>query len=283
MHRSRRELATPAAAAAELAKVTAEKRKNGYVETKAPNKPTASKRAASKRAATKPAATPKPRAKTSANQPTQNISELWASLEAFVAETPLSLHLRPGATESAIRAAERTMSLTFPDDFRASLLAHDGQEIGDGDDDNTFPWLTGHPRLASLDRIVAAWKDHCESFETFHAGDAPVEIDGGRMIHYLWHRRRLPIAGNPWWDQDNTYLDFLPGPRGVPGQLVMFGKGYVNGLWCARSFGSAFALYVDAVVSRRWLWDKDCFASESHLPIRKRRMSWVRYAAKELA
>lgn len=112
--------------------------------------------------------------------------------------------------------------------------------------------------------------------------EAPIEIDGGRMVHYLWHPRRIPIAGNPWWDQDNTYLDFIPGPKGTPGQLVCFGKGYVDGLWCAPSFGAAFALYVDAVVSKKWLWDKRCFASDAQNK-KRIRPSWNSYAAKQLA
>ncbi len=275
-----KKLATPAAAAAELAKVSAEKRKKGYVEAGA--KKAAAKPKPAAKVSAKPAAKPKPAAKAKGGK-SQSMAQLWARLEAFVAETPQSLHLRPGTTEKAIRAAERTMGLTFPADFRESLLVHDGQETGDGSDENTFPWLTGHPRLASLDRIVAAWKDQCETFEQFHAGDPPIEIDDGRMIHYLWHARRIPIAGNPWWDQDNTYLDFLPGPRGFPGQLVCFGKGYVDGLWCAPSFGSAFALWVDALVSGAWLWEKGCFAREADLHARKRRGSWKRHAAKHLA
>lgn len=260
-------LASPAAAAAELAKLVSEKRRKGYVEAGAPAAPRpAPARKAPPRAAGKSA----------------SIAELWAALEAFVATTPLKLHLRPPATEKAIRAAERTMKLSFPDDFRASLLVHDGQETGDGDDAGVFPWLSGHPRLASLERIVEAWKDQCETFKTFQGTDAPIEIDGGRMVHYLWHPKRIPIAGNPWWDQDNTYLDFIPGPNGVPGQLVCFGKGYVDGLWCGPGFGAAFALFVDAVVSRKWLWEKGCFAAAATDP-KRRRPSWNSYAVKHFA
>ncbi|MBA3459570.1 MAG: WGR domain-containing protein [Deltaproteobacteria bacterium] len=258
-------LASSTAATAELEKLIGEKRRKGYVQAGAPaaGKPVPAKKTP-RRAAGK----------------TPSIAELWASLEEFVATTPQRLHLNPPAKEKAIRAAERTMKQSFPDDFRASLLVHDGQEKGDGDD--TFPWLSGHPRLASLDRIVEAWKDQCETHEKFQGSDAPIEIDKGRMMHYLWHPKRIPIAGNPWWDQDNTYLDFIPGPNGAPGQLVCFGKGYVDGLWCSASFGAAFALYVDAVVSRKWLWEKGCFAADAK-DKKRRRMSWSTYAAKQRA
>jgi cell wall assembly regulator SMI1/predicted DNA-binding WGR domain protein len=210
-----------------------------------------------------------------------DMAALWARLEAFVAETPMTLDLRPPATAAAIRAAERTIGLPFPADFRASLLVHDGQEPGDGDDEQTFSWLTGHPRLASLDRLVAAWQGDCKSFAKFHADEPATEIEGGRLLHYLWHPRRIPIAGNPWWDQDNTYLDFLPGPRGVAGQLVIFGKG-TFGAWCGPSFGATFALYVDAVVSGAWDWQRSCFAREARLHASKRFGSWSRYVAAQL-
>lgn len=265
-------LASPAAAKAELAKVINDKRSKGYVDHAATR---------ATKAATKPATKPAPARRPKGARP-ENIASRWAALEQFVATTPQKLYLRPPAKESAIRAAERTMKLTFPDGFRESLLAHDGQEPGDGDDSDTFSWLPGHPRLASLDRIVDAWKDHVQSFEKFHPGEPPAEIDGGRMVHYIWHPKRIPIAGNPWWDQDNTYLDFIPGSRGVAGQLVCFGKGYVDGLWCAADFSAAFALYVDAVVSKRWLWDRGCFARDVKKPP-KQRTRWNAYASKQLA
>src|SRR5262249_38326257 len=63
------------------------------------------------------------------------------------------------------------------DDFRASLLLHDGQEPGDGDDD-AFEWLPGHGRLACLDAVVAEWKQECATYEEFHSAEAPQEIDG---------------------------------------------------------------------------------------------------------
>jgi cell wall assembly regulator SMI1 len=85
------------------------------------------------------------------------MDQLWKCLEKAAAQTPKSLFLRPGANESAIRAAERTMGLDFPADFRASLLLHDGQDWDEDGADDAFEWLPGQGRLASLDRIVEEW------------------------------------------------------------------------------------------------------------------------------
>ncbi len=201
---------------------------------------------------------------------------IWERLVAAASKTPKSLRLRPGASEASIRAVERTLGLPFPADFRASLLLHDGQEPGDGDDD-AFEWLPGHGRLACLDAIVAEWKDECATYEKFHGAEAPHEIDGGRLYHHLWHPKRIPIAGNPWWDQDNTYLDFFPGPKGVPGQVVMFGKGCFGEVH-GPSLRATMDLYVRALETGEWLYrDGQC------VPRAKRVSGWAAYALKKLA
>jgi len=200
---------------------------------------------------------------------------LWRRLEAAASRSPLSLRLRPAASDAHVRAAERTMGLAFPEDFRESLLVHDGQEPGEGERD-AFEWLPGHERLACLDAIVDEWVDESSTFETQHAGQPPEEILGGQLYHYLWHPKRIPIAGNPWWDQDNTYLDLLPGPRGVHGQVAMFGKG-VFGEVHAPSFRVGLELYANALESGEWSFrDGQC------LPRSKAVGGWARYASKKL-
>ena len=61
----------------------------------------------------------------------------------------------------------------------------------------------------------------------------------------------MPIAGNPWWDQDNTYLDFNPGPEGASGQIVIFGKG-VFGAYQGPGFGEALELFVTGLEKGDW-------------------------------
>ncbi len=203
---------------------------------------------------------------------------LWERLEAVAATTPLPPRLRPPATEAAIRAAERTLGMTIPDDFRASLLVHDGQEPpgDDEEEDDVFAWLPGHARLAPLDAIVDGWTRECETFATQHAGEAPTEIEDGRLYHYLWHPRRIPIAGNRWWDQDNTLLDLFPGPRGTSGQLVMFGKG-VFGAYHGPSFRAPLEIYVRALETGAWGYRDGAIVARS-----KRETSWLRYVRRQL-
>ena len=62
------------------------------------------------------------------------------------------MNLRAGSTEKAVAVAEKKMKLKFPNDFRASLLLHDGQE--QLEDEERFPWRVGCSRLQPLKAIA---------------------------------------------------------------------------------------------------------------------------------
>lgn len=139
------------------------------------------------------------------------MDKLWGRLEAWAKKNAKrSLRLKKGASEKQIAAAEKKMKLNFPAAFRASLLLHDGQDAKD----DTFEWMPGCSPLASLDAIVEQWVDEQEQVDP----DEPKKaVEGGLLWNVLWHPRRVPIAGTPYWDGDNTYLDLHPGPKGHRG------------------------------------------------------------------
>ncbi len=205
------------------------------------------------------------------------VAALWRRLAAQAASAGVALRLRPPASEAAIRAAEHAIGLGFPDGFRASLRVHDGQEPGD-DDLACAAWLPGQAPLASVDRIVARWRVECATHAAHHADEAAIEIADGRLLHYLWHPRRIPIAGNAWFDQDNTYLDFVPGPRGVAGQLAIFGKG-TSGAVQAPSFEVALTLFVEALERGTWRYEPTGEA----VARARRSPAWGRFVDKALA
>ncbi len=182
------------------------------------------------------------------------MNDLWQRLEAWAKKSGRTLRLRPGATEKAIAAAEKKMKLTFPADFRASLLLHDGQQRKPGDDDpetsTLFEWMPGSGALASLSAIVAQWKDERENDE--EEDDEP-EIEGG-VYNVMSHPRRIPIAGSEWWDGDNTYLDLHPAPKGKSGQLITFTSECDVAL-LGTSFRAALESYVQALDSGDWVFD----------------------------
>jgi cell wall assembly regulator SMI1 len=175
------------------------------------------------------------------------MKETWAKLERFANAGRSSLRLRPGASDAAIDAAEQKMKLRFPVDLRASYAAHDGQE----DADDLFEFLPGCDRLQPLDAIVARWEeevalrgDDCEVFES----------DDGVVQAMLYSPKRIPIAGNRWWDGANTYCDLDPGPNGTSGQIITF-ISECDLVALGPSLAGALALYLEAAEAGLWFDD----------------------------
>ena len=170
---------------------------------------------------------------------------LWTRLEALAKKAKKPLGLRKGVSEKTLAAAEKKMKLALPSDFRASLLLHDGQE---GEQDELFEWMPGCSPLASLDAIVTQWADELENVED--ADDEAVDEDP-RLHRAIFHAKRVPIAGTPYWDGDNTHVDLFPGPKGTSGQLVTFVT-ECDRVVLGESFSAALTSYADALESGAW-------------------------------
>ena len=191
-----------------------------------------------------------------------HMQELWNRLEAWAKKNAnRSLRLRKGASEKQIAAAEKKMKVKFPADFRASLLCHDGQETKDKEarafqDEHGgfcgFEWMPGCSPLAPLDAIVAQWKEDQENIDD---DEKPKVIEKGLLHNVMFHPRRIPIAGTPYWDGDNTYLDLFPGPKGKEGQIVMFAN-ECDMVVMGDSMSHALTLHLLALESGDWVWDK---------------------------
>ncbi len=54
--------------------------------------------------------------------------DLWQRLEGVFAAQRWPVALRPGASEVEIARVEAALGLPFPDDLRASLRIHDGED-----------------------------------------------------------------------------------------------------------------------------------------------------------
>lgn len=144
------------------------------------------------------------------------MNDLWSRLEAWGTKVGAgSLRLRPGATDHDIGAAEATIGFAFPADFCEHLRVHDGQES-----DPPWDWLPGCSPLAPLHALVERWKEERDLDDGQR--DIQDESDDGKHKLGLWYPKRIPIAGNQWWDGDNTYLDLEPGSNGTAGQVITF-------------------------------------------------------------
>lgn len=171
---------------------------------------------------------------------------LWTRLEALAKKAKKPLGLRKGVSEKTLAAAEKKMKLAFPSDFRASLLLHDGQE---GAQEELFEWMPGCSPLASLDAIVAQWSDELENADD--EDEEPAVDEDPRLHRAIFHAKRIPIAGTPYWDGDNTHVDLFPGPKGKSGQLVTFVT-ECDRVVLGESFSAALESYVEALESGAW-------------------------------
>ena len=173
----------------------------------APKKAAPPKKAA---AAPKKAAPPTPS--------TSVVAASWARIEGWfhIHHPKLSLGLRPGASAKEIAAAEKKLGVTFPADFRDSLLVHDGQEDKPG-----VRIVPIAQRLGSLESFVTCWADDRSAYDEKEMAvrfDWVSDDERVRQVHF--HPKHIPIAGSPFWDYDRLLLDFIPGPLGAAGQVI---------------------------------------------------------------
>jgi cell wall assembly regulator SMI1 len=152
------------------------------------------------------------------------MEDLWRRLAGWGKKSGAgSLKLRGPASREDVALAEGTIGMTFPEDFRESLGWHDGQKR-----DPDFAWMPGCSPLQPLDAIVARWQEE--------------------------RTRRIPIAGSPSWDGDNTYLDLDPEPGGASGQLVIVTRGG-DEIVLGPSFRAALEKHVLLVERGVLVWD----------------------------
>lgn len=169
--------------------------------------------------------------------PTASVAESWASIERwFAAQHPgVALNLRPPATAAQIAAAEKALRVRFPEEFRASLAVHDGQEDWPGV--RLWPFAQ---RLGSLASLTRCWKDDRGLYDDVEMRSRMDWLDDGQRVRQVHlHPRHIPVAGSKYWDYGRLLLDFEPGPRGAAGQVIA--RDDVDFVFVVPSFGELLA------------------------------------------
>jgi cell wall assembly regulator SMI1 len=145
------------------------------------------------------------------------MEEAWRRVVAwYVANTPPgTLLLPPGASEDAVRTAERQLGLKLPPDLRAFYRFNDG--LGG-------KWLLHYGEFFSLAGLVDAWQAHrsleqSQRAQMARGGWVPVDLTGP-IRPVWWSPRRIQITGIGGTDGLMTDLD--PAAGGVSGQLIEF-------------------------------------------------------------
>ncbi len=140
-----------------------------------------------------------------------SVLESWQRIVAWYKENtyPNMLSLNAGATEEEIEAFQREIGLSLPDDFRESLLLHNGGDCG----------LLWYGELLTLDGVLRQWamyKDWQRSGE-YATADWKVEDSIDKHIRpVFWDSFRLPLTDN---SGDHLMLDLQPASGGDVGQI----------------------------------------------------------------
>lgn len=143
------------------------------------------------------------------------LQHLWQRLVQALGPAGLTLRPRPGRAD--VKPVEDQLGLRLPDDYRAWLALHDGEDHVPG----RVEYLPGGGFLLPADVTLRRWADQQEWFQ----GDDDTGLasfqDDDRIRNVVFHARRVMIASNRYGDGDNTFLDFCPGPSGTAGQVIV--------------------------------------------------------------
>jgi cell wall assembly regulator SMI1 len=133
---------------------------------------------------------------------------------------PADAVLRPGASGSAIAAAERACDLVLPGAVRALLSLADGQE---SPFDVAGPVLFPAHEFLSLERAVRAWEGWRDVRAAYGAEmDEPITVRGHDPVARVYsHPGWWPLAEDG--GGNNLMVDTAPEPGGSVGQIVVAG------------------------------------------------------------
>jgi cell wall assembly regulator SMI1 len=163
---------------------------------------------------------------------TGTVPERWRTIEAWLDEHhPAEVGtFRPPAPSAAIATAEAALGLTLPEEYKAFVGLHDGQQ-----DTGTF---VGHTRLLAVGELAEA-KHWLVTLESEH----------GTTTRDAADPRVAPVGFPPSWvpiaSISRTYLclDLAPGSGGAVGQIVAYHVDDDDRPLIASSFADLLSVY----------------------------------------
>lgn len=173
-----------------------------------------------------------------------NMPAAWERIVAWSHQhfPPLAAGLAPGLTEQAIRDAEKDAGVTFSDDLRSLYQCADG-EIPDGI--GLFFGL----RFLTLNETIDSWRFWNDLIEA--EADLADETDGhsstpdgaidARYYNPGWIAFADDFGGN------HLGIDCAPGPTGVSGQVINFGRDEYDKRVLARDLASFLEWIADSL------------------------------------
>jgi cell wall assembly regulator SMI1 len=170
---------------------------------------------------------------------------IWDRIHVWLAaNAPVVLaSLRPGATEQQIRAAERAMGVTLPDDVRAAYRIHDGNA--------NASFLYGR-YWNSLQEMVDYWRFMKGLLDDGRFARSDALVPGEETRSDYWHPAWIPLA----LDETSSFmaLDLAPSPDGDVGQILYWWRDMDSPRHvAAHSFTAWLDDFIDELEEGEWV------------------------------
>ncbi|KAI1192043.1 putative 1,3-beta-glucan protein [Nemania serpens] len=225
--------------------------------------------------------------------PAPPVGHSWKRIDRWAEENYPELfdQLCEGCTDNDLIELEHQLDCSLPQDLRDSLMIHDGQERGGNPTGIIFSSM-----LLDCEEIVQEWdqwrrvnqqylldtsvakpavpsKAFGGSSEASSSRSAPSSpgsqkgswrqdlqsrqdsVPAGAIQRAYAHPAWIPLVRD--WGGNNLAVDLSPGPAGIWGQIILFGRDYDTKYVVARSWGSFLAILADDLNSGKWFVDED--------------------------
>lgn len=143
---------------------------------------------------------------------------IWKRIEFCLATKGPEIlkNLQPGATDEAIKTAEKFMQIEFPEDVKSYYSLHNGQF---GEKNSLLPYWN----FLSLEAMMKEWESWKKlldegDFNEEDGTDFGCASDGQIRTEFWWNPQWIPIASD--LGGDNLCLDLDPTPTGQVGQII---------------------------------------------------------------
>ena len=158
------------------------------------------------------------------------IGNTLTAVKTLLANEYPELHasLNPPAAEADINRLETTTGLTLPDELKQLYRLHNG-ESGDAGLFFGLPFI-------SIDEAIAEWKVwESLSGSTATLDSNIISVPANHIKEQYVNTRYLPISKD--YGGNNIGIDLDPGPDGISGQVINFGRDEDTRFVIARSIG----------------------------------------------
>ena len=141
------------------------------------------------------------------------IKDYWKIIGDFVKVTDIQIYnsLQGPASEDDIKKLEKALKLNLPDDFKESLLIHNGQNEND-----YLITFVDYQKLLSVNKMIENYKMFCNLFGKKEFSVIKPEDCKYIKRNYIYNHKWLKFTES---DSDGLILDFDPAEKGTAGQI----------------------------------------------------------------